>query len=173
MPRILCVEDDKMFADILCRAFQRDGFEVIQAVNGEEGLRKAAENIPDLIVLDIGLPKKDGFEVLETLKADSALAHIPVMMLSRLSTKEDVEQCFALGCVEYLIKTHHTPEEVVLHARRLLRLHMKPAFTLTEAIAVIGVILLAVGILAWQLSNPKPALAPEPGNVPLEAATSS
>lgn len=165
MSRILCVEDDKMFADILCRAFQRDGFEVIQAGNGEEGLRKAAEAAPDLIVLDIGLPKKDGFEVLEALKADPTLAHIPVMMLSRLSTKEDVEQCFALGCVEYLIKTHHTPEEVVLHVRRLL--HMKPAFTLTEAIAVIGVILLAVGILVWQMSNPKPAQAPEPGNVPL------
>lgn len=165
-----------MFADILCRAFQRDGFEVIQAANGEEGLHKAVEGAPDLIVLDIGLPKKDGFEVLAALKADPALAPIPVMMLSRLSTKEDVEQCFALGCVEYLIKTHHTPEDVVLHARRVLHVSAhggKPAFTLTEALAVLGVILIALGILVWQLSNPKPALAPEPGNVPLEAATSS
>ncbi|MCK9360969.1 response regulator [Patescibacteria group bacterium] len=171
MPRILCVEDDKMFADILSRAFLRADFEVFHAWNGEEGLRKAAEELPDLIVLDIGLPKKDGFEVLETLKADSGLAHIPVMMLSRLSTKEDVEQCFALGCAEYLIKTQHSPEDVVQHARRLLR--MKPAFTLTEALAVIGVILLAIGILVWQMSNPKPVSQPEPGNVPLEAAISS
>lgn len=168
--RILCVEDDKMFADILSRAFEQDGFEVVVATNGEEGLRKAADESPDLIVLDIGLPKKDGFEVLQTLKADPVLNTIPVMMLSRLSTKEDVEQCFALGCAEYLIKTQHPPEEVVKHARRLLR--MKPAFTLSEAMVVIGVILLAAGILLWQLSHPRLAPPPEPGNVLLEEANS-
>lgn len=169
--RILCVEDDKVFADILGRAFEQGGFEVVLATNGEEGLKKAGDESPDLIVLDIGLPKKDGFEVLETLKADPVLRSIPVMMLSRLSTKEDVEQCFSLGCAEYLIKTQHPPEEVVQHARRLLR--MKPAFTLTEAFAVIGVVLIAAGILWWQLAHPKPATQPEPGNVPLETATSS
>lgn len=166
MTRILCVEDDKVFADILVRTFQSEGFQVTHASNGEEGLKKAADDKPDLIVLDIGLPKKNGFEVLEALKTDAALAAIPVMMLSRLATKEDVEQCFALGCAEYLIKTQHAPEDILLHAKRLLRL--KPGFTLSEGLVVIGLILLALALLAWQWTHPKAPSIPEPGNVQLE-----
>ncbi len=169
MPTILCIEDDKVFADIVCKTLTRAGFDVIHATNGEDGLRKAREEMPDAILLDIGLPRKDGFEVLESLKAADQVKDIPVVMLSRLSSKEDVDQCFALGCAEYLIKTQHSPEDVVNHLRRILNL--APGFTLAEGLAVGLVILAMAGLLWWQWSHPKPAPMPEPGSVILEQET--
>ncbi|MCR4256584.1 MAG: response regulator [Candidatus Uhrbacteria bacterium] len=166
MATILCIEDDKMFAEIVCKALMRDGFEVIHATNGEEGVRKATEDAPDAILLDIGLPKKDGFEVLEILKSSDETKSIPVVMLSRLSSKEDVNQCFELGCEEYLIKTQHSPEDVVEHVRKILKL--APGFTVPEALAVVAVILILAGLVWWQLGNPKPSMSPESGNVTLE-----
>lgn len=169
MPTILCIEDDKIFADIVCKTLMREGFDVIHATNGEDGLRKAREGMPDAILLDIGLPKKDGFEVLEALKAETGTKTIPVVMLSRLSSKEDVDQCFALGCDEYLIKTQHTPEDVAAHLRRILK--FAPGFTLIEGLIVGLVILAMAGLLWWQWSHPKPPPIPEPGNVILEQET--
>lgn len=166
MPLILCVEDDKTFADIVCRSLRREGFEVIHATNGEEGLRKATDETPDAIVLDIGLPKKDGFEVLAALKEDEATKQIPVVMLSRLSSKEDVRQCYDLGCEAYLIKTQHAPEDVADHLKKILKL--AGGFTLAEALVVITVILAMLGLLWWQFSYPRPAPVPESGNVILE-----
>ncbi len=169
MATILCIEDDKVFADIVCKALMRDGFEVIHATNGEDGLRKAKEQAPDVILLDIGLPKKDGFEVLETLKASDETKAIPVVMLSRLSSREDVDQCFALGCEEYLIKTEHSPEDIVSHMRRVLKL--APGFTIPEALIVVFVILALAGLAWWQFSHPQPSTPTEPGNVILEPET--
>lgn len=166
MATVLCIEDDKVFADIVCKALMRDGFDVIHATNGEEGLRKAKDQAPDVILLDIGLPKKDGFEVLEALKATDETRDIPVLMLSRLSSKEDVDQCFELGCEEYLIKTQHSPEDVVGHIRRVLKL--SPGFTLPEALIVLFVIFVLAGLAWWQFGHPKPSMPPEPGNVILE-----
>lgn len=166
MATVLCIEDDKMFAEIVCKALKRDGFEVIHATNGDEGVRKAMEDAPDAILLDIGLPKKDGFEVLEILKSSDETRSIPVVMLSRLSSKEDVNQCFELGCEEYLIKTQHSPEDVVEHVRKILKL--TPGFTVPEALIVIAVILALAGLLWWQLGHPKPVPFPDQGSVILE-----
>ncbi|MEK7473822.1 MAG: response regulator [Patescibacteria group bacterium] len=166
MATILCIEDDKIFADIVCKALMRGGFEVIHTTDGEDGLRKAKEQAPDAILLDIGLPKKDGFEVLEILKASDETKSIPVVMLSRLSSREDVDQCFALGCEEYLIKTEHSPEDIVLHMRRVLK--QMPGFTIPEALIVVFVILALAGLTWWQLGHPRLAPFSEQGSVILD-----
>lgn len=115
---VLSIEDDIVFADILAKTFESAGFIVIKSGNGEDGLKRAKNDQPDAILCDIGLPRKDGFELLEELKSLAETSLIPVFMLSRLSSREDVERCFALGCADYLIKTQHHPEDVV---RRLNR----------------------------------------------------
>lgn len=121
MPRIFWIEDDTTYAAILGRRLERAGFELQTANNGEDGLKRIMADPPDLVLLDIGLPGKDGFQVLEELKADLAMSRIPVVMLSRLSSREDVERCQRSGCAEYLIKTQHDPEELVRHLKRMLQ----------------------------------------------------
>lgn len=155
-----------MFADIIRKALEAQGFQVTHASSGEEAIRRAAS--ADLILLDIGLPQKNGFDVLGELKAQPETSEIPVIMLSRLSSKEDVDQCQALGCAEYLIKTQHSPEDIANHVRRALA--GRPAFSKVEAIIVIAVMLLLGGLVYWQLNHPKPApvIAPVPGEVPLQ-----
>ncbi len=115
---VLSIEDDLVFADILGKTLESAGFAVIKVGNGDDGLKRAKSDHPDAILSDIGLPRKDGFELLEELKALPETSSIPVFMLSRLSSREDVQRCFALGCTDYLIKTQHHPEDVV---RRLVR----------------------------------------------------
>ncbi len=115
---ILCVEDDKTFADILIRHLQQAGFEVTHAMNGEDGGKRARSEQPDAILLDIGLPQKDGFTLLEELKSDAETSKIPVFMLTRLSTREDLERCFRLGCTDYLIKTQQHPADVVRRLKK-------------------------------------------------------
>ena len=163
---VLHVEDDKMYADIVRKALEAQGFSVQHVSSGEEALRRATQ--ADVILLDIGLPQKDGFDVLGELKAQADTAKIPVIMLSRLSSKEDVDQCRGLGCSEYLIKTQHSPEDIANHVRRILS--GRPAFTKLEALIVVAVLVLLGGLVYWQLSHPKPApvAPPVPGEVPLQ-----
>lgn len=162
---VLHVEDDRMYADIIRKALEAQGFSVQHVSTGEEALRRAST--ADVILLDIGLPQKDGFDVLGELKAQAETSGIPVIMLSRLSSKEDVEQCRTLGCAEYLIKTQHSPEDIANHVRRILA--GRPGFTKLEAIVVIAVLILLGGLVYWQLSHPKPAqpTAAVPGQVQL------
>lgn len=121
MPRLFWIEDDTTYASILGKRLEQAGFELLTANNGEDGLRRIAADLPDLVLLDIGLPGKDGFQVLEELKANPSTAKIPVVMLSRLSSREDVERCQQSGCAEYLIKTQHDPVELVRHLKRMLQ----------------------------------------------------
>lgn len=110
---ILLVEDDRMWASIHQRALEREGYEVVYACDGELGWLEAGRSRPDAIVSDIGLPKLDGFSLLERLKADPSLAHLPVIMYSRLSSREDVQKCLALGVQGYLMKAHHGPDDLL------------------------------------------------------------
>jgi DNA-binding response OmpR family regulator len=86
-----------------------DGYRVSTAEDGDEGLQKAAELLPDIIFLDIRLPKKDGFEVLQALRQNAATATIPVIILSNYGEKELVDRGLTLGAHEFLIKAHTTP----------------------------------------------------------------
>ena len=96
------------------------GFDVETAFDGEEALKKAKEFKPNLVFLDIVLPKKDGFEVLAALKDGGFLKDMKVIALTNLGQKEEVAKGMSLGASDYIIKAHFTPTEVVAKAKKVL-----------------------------------------------------
>ncbi len=119
--KILLVEDDPFLLDMYSTKFKEVGFNIVVAQDGEMGLVKAKEELPDLILLDIVLPKKDGFEVLKILKSDSQTAKIPVILLTNLGLDSDVKRGLELGAQSYIIKAHFTPTEVVAKVKEILK----------------------------------------------------
>ncbi|MDP3764290.1 MAG: response regulator [bacterium] len=119
--KILLVEDDPFLLDMYSTKFKEVGFDVVVAQDGEMGLAKAKEIMPELILLDIVLPKKDGFEVLKILKSDPVMAKIPVVMLTNLGLDSDVKRGLELGAQSYIIKAHFTPTEVVAKVKDILK----------------------------------------------------
>lgn len=114
MSKVLLIEDDSLMVKMYNMKFTHDGFNVETALDGEEGLQKAKSTKPDVIVLDIMLPRMSGTEVLEKLKEDPETANIPVIVLTNLNiTEGDVAKCKNLGAKEILAKTDVTPQEVV------------------------------------------------------------
>jgi DNA-binding response OmpR family regulator len=114
MPKtILIIEDDKFLRELMAQKLVKEGYEVSEAVDGEEGIKKVKEENPALVLLDLILPGIDGFEVLTTMKDDPVLSQIPVIILSNLGQRDDVEKGLKLGAVDYLIKAHFTPGEIV------------------------------------------------------------
>ena len=111
--KILIIEDDKFLRELITRKLIQENFEISEAVDGEEGLKKIKEEKPALILLDLILPGIDGFEVLTKMKEDPGLASIPVIILSNLGQREDVERGLKLGAVDYLVKAHFTPNEII------------------------------------------------------------
>ena len=118
--KILLVEDDVFLANIYQTKFTKEGFNVILAGDGEEALKAVKTKKPDIILLDILLPKLDGFAVLEKLKEDSDTKDIPVILLTNLGQKDDVERGLQLGAVDYLIKAHFKPSETVEKVKKVL-----------------------------------------------------
>ncbi len=118
--KILIVEDDKFLRELIARKLRNEGYEVLEAVDGEEGLKKIKEIKPDLILLDLILPGIDGFEVLAKKKEDPQIEKIPVMLLSNLGQREDVERGLRLGAVDYLVKANFTPQEIIEKVKNLL-----------------------------------------------------
>ncbi len=121
MKNILIIEDDEFLRALIGKKFAMENFNMISAIDGEEGVKRAREDKPDMILLDLVLPKLDGFEVLEKLKADEATAKIPVIILSNLSQKEDIEKGIKLGAIDYIIKAQFTPEEIIEKAKNILK----------------------------------------------------
>jgi DNA-binding response OmpR family regulator len=110
---ILLIEDEDVLANMYETKFAKEGFVIRKALDGETGLKMAQERRPDLILLDIIMPKLDGFTVLRRLKADEKLKDIPVMLLTNLGQDEDVKKGTELGVVGYLVKANSTPAQVV------------------------------------------------------------
>lgn len=119
---ILLVEDDVFLASIYQKKFEMEGFKITVVDNGEKVLAEAKKKIPDIILLDILLPKKDGFAVLSELKGDAATKKIPVIMLTNLGQKDDVEKGLAVGANDYLIKAHFKPSEIVDKVKKVLKM---------------------------------------------------
>lgn len=119
---ILIVEDDNFLADIYQKKFEMEGFKVSTANNGEKALVDIKKKMPDLVLLDILLPKLDGFAVLEKVKADSAVKNIPIILLTNLGQQDDVQRGLEKGAADYLIKTHFKPSEVVDKVKKILHL---------------------------------------------------
>lgn len=118
---VLIVEDDVFLVGIYQKKFEMEGFKVSISENGEKGLADIKKKKPDVVVLDILLPKLDGFAVLEKLKKDPVLKNIPVIMLTNLGQKDDVEKAMQSGAAGYLIKAHFKPSEVVEKVREVLK----------------------------------------------------
>lgn len=117
---IFLVEDDLFLSDMYRTKFSLSGYEMPHAEDGENAMRMIKETKPDLVLLDIVLPKKSGFDVLKEIKADPELAKTPVILLTNLSQKDDVDKGFKLGANDYIIKAHFTPAEVVAKVEKVL-----------------------------------------------------
>ena len=111
--RVLLAEDDRFLRRAAEASLRRHGLEVLTAADGEEALRIARAEPLDLILLDVMMPKLDGFEVLRALKQDDATAHIPVLVLSNLGQERDVAQAKALGAVAFLVKANLSLQDLI------------------------------------------------------------
>ncbi|MCD6233007.1 response regulator [bacterium] len=119
--KILIIEDDRFLRELMARKLEQVGYEVVESVDGEDGLKKVSQEKPDLVLLDLILPGIDGFEVLSKVKEKPELSAIPVIILSNLGQREDIEKGLKLGAVDFLVKAHFTPNEIVDKVKHLLK----------------------------------------------------
>ena len=113
MKTILFIEDEPTLQKLVGRFLEKEGYQVISALNGETGLNLTKKMKPDLVLLDLILPKKDGFEVLQDIKKDEEIKDIPVIILTNLEGSTDVEKALALGVTTYLVKANYELKEIV------------------------------------------------------------
>lgn len=118
--KILLVEDDVLLRDMYSAKFGREGYDVHKAENGSEGVKMARELKPDVILLDIIMPKMDGFAALKELRKKAETKDIPVILLTNLGQDQDIEKGKKLGADDYFIKANHTPTEIVEKVKALL-----------------------------------------------------
>lgn len=111
--KILIIEDDKFLRQLVSRKLSKQDFEIAEAVDGESGLEKVKKEDPDLVLLDLILPGMDGFEVLSEIEEDPELSSIPVVILSNLGQKDEIEKGLQMGAEDYLVKAHFTLGEIV------------------------------------------------------------
>jgi two-component system alkaline phosphatase synthesis response regulator PhoP len=111
--KILIVEDEEIIYELLQRKLSQEGYEVKIARDGDEGLTKMREEKPDLILLDIVMPKKGGFEVMEEMQKDENLRDIPVIVISNSGQPVELDKAKELGAKDWLIKTEFDPQEVI------------------------------------------------------------
>lgn len=118
--KILLIEDDPFLLSMYSTKFEIEKFNVLVADDGEKGLALALKELPDIILLDILMPKMNGFEVLENLKASKEAKDIPVILLTNLNQKDEIEKGLSIGADDYLIKAHFMPSEVVEKIKKVL-----------------------------------------------------
>jgi CheY-like chemotaxis protein len=123
MAKILLIEDDALIVKIYSTRLKADGFTVLSADNGEDGAVLATKEQPDLIVLDVMMPKLDGFSVLEKLRADPNLSKIPILIYSNLAQDSEIEKAKQFGATEFIVKANISPTELV----NKIKSYIKPA----------------------------------------------
>lgn len=111
--KILLVEDDKFIARAYKDGLEEAGFEVETTETGEETIEKLKEFSPDLLLLDLIIPEKDGFEVMEEMKMNDDIEKMPVIVVSNLGQNSDIDKAKELGAVDYLIKSDHSMKDVI------------------------------------------------------------
>jgi CheY-like chemotaxis protein len=118
---IVLVEDDSFISGMYQTKLSSLGYAVEVKEDGEAAWQRLTQDpLPDLLLLDIVLPKKDGFEILEALRKEDRTKNLPVILLTNLGQKPDIERGIALGADDYIIKAHYTPTEVVEKITKLL-----------------------------------------------------
>ncbi len=120
MPKIVCAEDDKMISTSLVEGFSQAGFEVTPAYDGEEALAKIIEVKPDIVLLDIMMPKLDGIGVVWEMKSKDDIAHTPVVMLTNLSDPATVSKILDAGVTDYLLKSEQSIDQIVEKVQEVL-----------------------------------------------------
>lgn len=127
MAKILIIEDDSVLAEIYQKKLELDGYEVIVAHDGEEGFEKMKKTRPDLVFLDIMMPKMTGIDVLKLCKADVQLKIIPVVILSNTYSETDVKMFLHLGATGYILKADSSPSLLTDKIRDVLDSKKQPA----------------------------------------------
>ncbi len=123
MKKILIIEDERIMVDLLMKKLSKEGYSVSAAFDGEEGLSKIRETKPDLVLLDMVMPKMGGIEVIEEVVKDKELKKIPLIVISNSGQPVELERIKELGVKDWLIKTEFDPQEVIEKVKRQLPLH--------------------------------------------------
>lgn len=120
MKKILFIEDESALQKTFAEILTQEGYEIISALDGEVGLQMAKSQKPDLILLDLVLPRLHGFEVLKELKTSPETRNIPIIVLTNLEGIGDIDKAIELGATTYLVKAQYTLEEVVEKIKKVL-----------------------------------------------------
>ena len=119
--KVLIIEDDRFLSSLIKARLEKEGFAALQVFNGEEAFQFFKQNKPDLIILDLILPKVAGFEVLEAISLDPNLNKVPVIILSNLAQEADVEKARRFGAVEYFVKIRVSIDDLVNKIKNVLK----------------------------------------------------
>jgi len=123
--KVLLVEDDPMVVRMYERKLKKDGFKVALAYNGEKGLAALQQDRPDIVLLDIMMPKVSGLDMLKAVKADPQYKDLPIVMLTNLGDRaEDVDRCKAMGAEDYWVKANMTLEQIIEGIKKILSKHL-------------------------------------------------
>ncbi|MBX4191614.1 MAG: response regulator [Candidatus Doudnabacteria bacterium] len=119
--KVLIVEDEEILLTALCEELKQEGFEAIGAKDGMEGVEKATTEKPELILLDLVMPRLDGIGALKQLKENPDTQGIPVVILTNLSDYDKVSEALSLGAMDYLVKANYRLEELVAKIKTVLK----------------------------------------------------
>lgn len=125
MSKILIIEDDNFLLSLIVEKFIQLGFDAEAASDGEEGLNKILNNKYDLVLLDMILPKMDGFKVLEEVKKNQSFKDLPIIVASNLYDKNDIDRATSLGAADYIIKAYNSPENIADRVKAFLQKNKK------------------------------------------------
>lgn len=120
MKKILIIEDEKILGEIINKKLSLEGYSVTLAADGQQGVDMAMKNIPDLILLDLMMPKMNGFEVIETLKNYDATKGIPIIVISNSGQQTEIERVVSIGIKDYIIKAQFSPDDVIEKVKKYL-----------------------------------------------------
>jgi len=120
MKKVLIIEDDRFLRKVIVKKLSREKYQTTEAADGEEGLKLAQSESPDLILLDLVLPQMDGFEVLERIKNNKSISKIPVIILSNLGGTDKMNKGLKMGAADFLIKAELNPGEIVFRIKAVL-----------------------------------------------------
>lgn len=118
--KILIIEDDANLRNVLEEFFEAEKMLVKTASDGESGLKSLRDFLPDVVLLDIILPKKDGYEIIKEIKSDDKVKDIPIILLTNLGGLNDIEKALALGATTYLVKGDYQVKEIVEKVKEIL-----------------------------------------------------
>ena len=124
MKKILFVEDEESLQKVMGEMLEQNDYQMLRALDGEAGISAAKKELPDLILLDLILQKKNGFEVLGALKQDATTKNIPVIVMTNLEGSAEIERALSLGATTYMVKANYKLEEVLAKIQDALEHHL-------------------------------------------------